>query len=283
MMNQVAQIAPAPERKSIIASMADRFGMEPAPFEATLRATVVPEKCTREQFAAFLMVAREYHLNPLTKEIYAFPARAGGIQPIVSIDGWMQIINSHPQMDGMEFEDILDGDNKLLAIRCTIYRKDRKHPTTVIEYLGECRRPTDTWKTWPARMLRHKAAIQCARYAFGFSGIVEPDEFERMDNGGTVTRDVTPPSPPPAPKVEQETVSRDAEDVVSHETPSGDTQPDLSSTDEPQPFTPEQLVDLSQRLANADEETKLEIWECEIDPAAEAGRIDKSDLEALRG
>jgi hypothetical protein len=29
-------------------------------------------------------------------------------------------------------------------------------------------------------MLRHKALIQCARYAFGFGGIVDPDEAERM-------------------------------------------------------------------------------------------------------
>jgi hypothetical protein len=29
-------------------------------------------------------------------------------------------------------------------------------------------------------MLRHKAAIQAIRYAFGFSGIVDPDEADRM-------------------------------------------------------------------------------------------------------
>jgi len=46
--------------------------------------------------------------------------------------------------------------------------------------MSECRRDTPTWKRWPARMLRHKAAIQAARYAFGFAGIMEPDEAERM-------------------------------------------------------------------------------------------------------
>ncbi len=49
-----------------------------------------------------------------------------------------------------------------------------------------------------------------------------------------------------------------------------------------EPVTPEMLVDWAERLAMADEEGKAEIWEIEIDPAAEAGRIDKSDLEALR-
>lgn len=174
--------------RSITGEMAERFGMEPGPFEATLRATVIPEKCTKEQFAAFLMVARDYSLNPITREIFAFPTRAGGIQPIVSVDGWMNIINSHPQMDGMQFDDIHNDKGDLTAIRCRIHRKDRAYPVEVVEYMSECIRNTDTWKTWPARMLRHKAAIQCARYAFGFSGIVEPDEFERMNDDGNVVR-----------------------------------------------------------------------------------------------
>ncbi|MNV87957.1 hypothetical protein D3C71_1821200 [compost metagenome] len=46
--------------------------------------------------------------------------------------------------------------------------------------MSECNRATDTWKKWPARMLRHKAAIQAARYAFSFSGIIDEDEAARM-------------------------------------------------------------------------------------------------------
>src|SRR5262245_46687521 len=170
--------------------MAHRHGMEAQAFEQTLRATVMPKDTTREQFAAFLMVARDYDLNPITREIFAFPNRAGGIQPVVSIDGWMKLMNAHPQMDGMEFEDIVTTNGELIGIKCKIHRKDRRHPIEVIEYLSECRRNTDTWKQWPARMLRHKAAIQAARYAFGFSGIVEPDEFERMSDQGQMVRSV---------------------------------------------------------------------------------------------
>jgi phage recombination protein Bet len=176
-MNGIAKAEP--QRASVTVAMAQRFGMDPLAFEQTLRATVVPKDCSREQLAAFLLVAKEYSLNPLTKEIYAFPSRGGGIQPIVSIDGWLNIMNSHPQMDGLEFEDHLDGGGKLTAVTARIWRKDRTKPTTVTEYMAECKRATDTWKQWPARMLRHKAAIQCARYAFGFAGIMDPDEFER--------------------------------------------------------------------------------------------------------
>lgn len=179
--------------RSILRAMAERFGMEADKFERTLRATVVPKDCTVEEFAAFLLVAKEYDLNPITREIYAFPKRGGGIQPIVGIDGWMSIINDRPEFDGMEFEDnIFDGT--IESITCRIFRKDRSHPTAVTEYLAECKQDTATWKKWPARMLRHKAAIQCARYAFGFSGIIDPDEYERMPSAYPATSETVVPS-----------------------------------------------------------------------------------------
>lgn len=192
-MNQVATLAP--RQKSVVVDMADRFGMEARAFEQTLRATVFPSNGPPEQFAAFLLVAKQYDLNPITKEIYAFPSRGGGIVPIVSIDGWLKLINSHPQFDGMDFEDIHDGEGKLTAVKCTMFRKDRSHPIVVAEYLDECKRPTDPWKM-AHRMLRHKAVIQCARYAFGFAGIYDPDEGEKIaEIAPRETRQ--PPSPPP--------------------------------------------------------------------------------------
>lgn len=174
--------AQLPSARSVIADMAARFGMERAAFEATIKATVMPanSNVSNEQLVAFLVVAKEYNLSPFTKEIFAFPGRSGGIQPIVSIDGWLKIINSHPQFDGMEFVDERSQDGALVAVTCKIHRKDRAHPIEVTEYMEECKRDTDTWRKYPVRMLRHKAAIQCARYAFGFSGIVDPDEAERI-------------------------------------------------------------------------------------------------------
>jgi len=184
-----------PRGRSVTVDMAHRFGMEPTNFEKVLRATVVPANCSPEQFAAFLLVAKQYSLNPITREIYAFPSRSGGIQPIVGIDGWMRIINDQDAFDGMEFLDHLV-DGKLNAITCRIYRKDRTHPTAVTEYMDECQQDTNTWKRWPARMLRHKAAIQAARYAFGFSGIIDPDEYERGVSAGLTQQSNVPPPPP---------------------------------------------------------------------------------------
>lgn len=192
-MSNVATID-RPAGPSIIATMAERYSMAPAAFEATLRATVVPKECTREQFAAFLLVANEYGLNPILKEIYAFPAKGGGIQPLVGIDGWVRLANSHPMMDGMEFEHHLDGKQQLTAITARIYRKDRSRPIVVTEYLAECRRNTEPWKQWPQRMLRHKALIQAVRYAFGYSNLWDEEDLVLMGGGQSVDL-----SPPPAP------------------------------------------------------------------------------------
>jgi len=174
--------------EGLMANLAQSASLDPIEFEKTLKATVMPNGVTNEQFTAFLMVAEKYDLNPITKEIYAFPAR-GGITPIVSIDGWIKLINNRKEFDGMEFQDHVD-NGKLTSVTCKIFRKDRSHATEVTEYLAECDMGTQPWKKYPARMLRHKAAIQAARYAFGFSRISDPDEGERIaDSQPTITEE----------------------------------------------------------------------------------------------
>ena len=217
-MNQVATI----ERPSLIATMARAYNMDPKQFADAVRATCMPANASNEEFAAFLMVAKEYDLNPITREIYAFPKKGGGIQPIVGIDGWMNLINSHPHCDGIEFTDDFDDKKNLTAITCRIYRKDRNRPTMVTEYMDECKRPTEPWQKWPARMLRHKAAIQCARYAFGFAGIIDPEEAERSPE--VITSQVVAPPPPQiaAPIAETAEVVVDAEEAVTEAIDYGD-------------------------------------------------------------
>jgi phage recombination protein Bet len=230
-MNQVAPIKKEPPR-SVLITMAKKYNMEPSAFEQTLRATVVPHNTSREQFAAFLVVANEYGLNPLTKEIYAFPARNGGIQPIVSIDGWCNLINSHPMCNGIEFDDHLDENGRVTSITARIWRKDRDKPIIVTEYMAECHRPTEPWQKWPRRMLRHKALIQCARYAFGFAGIVDPDEAERMGAGNSAPRDVTPPARDAGPPLPQQPQPQDRDvELVTGGLDNGDV---VEWTDSPQ-------------------------------------------------
>lgn len=178
-MNAVAPIPQRPQK--ILARVADRFGVDADKMLATLKATAFKGDVSNEQMIALLVVAEQYGLNPFTKEIYAFPDRSG-IVPVVGVDGWSRIINSSPQFDGMEFNEPDLKPNSLAPewIECVIYRKDRAHPIKVREYFKEVAREVGPWKSHPRRMLRHKAMIQCARLAFGFVGIFDEDEAERI-------------------------------------------------------------------------------------------------------
>lgn len=253
-MNQVVPITAS--QPSLIASMARSYDMDPKAFASAIRATCLPDKATNEEFATFLMVAKEYGLNPITREIYAFPKKGGGIQPIVGIDGWMNLINSHPQCDGMEFVDHKDDKGHLSAITCRIFRKDRARHTEVTEYMDECKRPTEPWQKWPARMLRHKAAIQCARYAFGFAGIIDPEEAERSPE--VITGNVVAPPPPiavAAPVEEAEVI--DAAEIVPETGESVDALMDAN------PFDLEAfLSELVAAMATGKTEDQvIEIWD----------------------
>lgn len=189
-MTQIATIQPQASRGNVAQKLAARFGLDENIFMSTIKATVF-RNASDAQMAALMVVSDQYGLNPFTKEIYAFPDKNNGIVPVVGVDGWSRIINTHPQFDGMSFEE---NDT---ACKCIIFRKDRNHPISVTEYMSECKRDAGPWRTHPRRMLRHKAMIQCARLAFGFAGIYDPDEAERIIEATVL--DAAPTLPPTKP------------------------------------------------------------------------------------
>jgi len=185
---------------SVLFDMATKYGMEPAAFEETVRATCSPtgkdaRALSRAEFAAFLLVAKEYGLNPLTKEIYAYPRKDGGIAPVVSVDGWINLINSHPQCDGWDTIENHDEKGNLISVTTKMFRKDRAHPTVKTEYLAECVRDTIPWKM-KHRMLGHKSLIQTGRQAFGFAGIYDEDTARDIIENDSAAERIRPPAPP---------------------------------------------------------------------------------------
>ncbi|TPN11676.1 recombinase RecT [Mesorhizobium sp. B2-1-2] len=286
--------------------MADKYGLKPQEFADTVRKTCGLPTASNEEFAAFLMVAREYNLNPMLREIYAFPKQGGGIVPIVSIDGWVNLINSHKALDGITFEMQHGENNELLACTCRIYRKDRTHPIEVTEYYDECKRDTIPWKM-KHRMLRHKSLIQCARYAFGFSGIY--DEDEGVVIAQSPMRDITPPTPPrptsapprpngsappagapakqqppkPANDQQSELAGKQIEDAeIDDEIPSFDHDPEtgevVEDEAEEEAKTPSQLLDaLEADMDGAKDEISVrEFWEAH-DIEASLTHVERGD------
>jgi phage recombination protein Bet len=177
------QIIVAPQQKpSALAVMASRCNVDPAKLHSTLKNTVF-KGATDDELLALVVTANTYELNPILKELYAFPKKGGGITPMVGVDGWIKIANRQPNFDGMEVEVYGDGKTPTHATG-TIYLKDRSHPVKVTEYFDECKRNTDPWNQMPRRMIRNKAIIQAIRLAFGVSGI--HDEDEARDISGQV-------------------------------------------------------------------------------------------------
>lgn len=161
---------------TLTSGLAQKFGMGDNGEEliGVLKATAFKGPASDAQLTALMVVAKEYGLNPWTREVYAFPDKSNGIVPVVGVDGWSRIINTHAQFDGLDFQQ----DDE--SCTCIIYRKDRAHPIKVTEWLDECKRGTQPWQSHPKRMLRHKSMIQCARLAFGYVGIFDQDEAERI-------------------------------------------------------------------------------------------------------
>ena len=233
-MNQVAKI-----NKSPLAQFAKTYNVDPQEMEHVLKTTVFHQKgdkvITNEQMMALMLVAKEYNLNPFTKEIYAFPSQ-NGIVPIVGVDGWLNIINSNKHFDGMEFEE---AENKITIgkskpcpewIECIIYRKDRARPTRIKEFLDEAFKDSKypgPWETHTKRMLRHKAMIQCARHAFSLSGIYEEDEAQAIIDNELKEINEPPTQTKPDPSAAPVSQKRTAQVVESVSEP----QEEIEETD----------------------------------------------------
>jgi phage recombination protein Bet len=231
---QNAATLPAKGKTSLVTKFADRFSVDGNKLLDTLKATAFKQRNgqppTNHQMMALLVVADQYGLNPFTKEIYAFPDQQNGIVPVVGIDGWSRIINSHKQFDGMDFRFsektiTLDGLSEPIYewIECVMYRKDRERPTIIREYLTELYRPPfkkngsngpyeikGPWQSHPRRFSRHKVIIQCARICLGYTGIYDEDEAQRI-----IDAEAKVVSSQPAIELDAEFDTEDAQSTAS--------------------------------------------------------------------
>lgn len=173
--------------RNALEAMASRLNVSPAGLKDTLVKTVFSACKTEAEFIALVIVSNTYNLNPLTKEIYAFPKKGGGIMPMVAYDGWIRIMNDHPQFDGIEFNHTLDDKGNIVAAEGVIYRKDRSRPTKKLVYLKEFKKNTEPWNNSPSHMLDVRCLCHTVRIAFGINAGVEGEEFDgAMIDGGNL-------------------------------------------------------------------------------------------------
>lgn len=195
------------EPPQTLSNLAKRLQYDPAKLYHTLKNIIFSQgenaaPVTDEQLYIAVALANTYRLNPLTKEIYLIRGERG-VQACVGVDGWIKVVNDQERYDGSDTVANYDNEGKLVSVTCTMWVKNRNHPTVVTEFYDECVRftrdgvtPTKPWKMMPHRMLRHKAFMQAARYAFGISGI--PDEEEARDIVGDSPSVTVHTSPAPS-------------------------------------------------------------------------------------
>lgn len=181
-----------------IAVISQNTGASPEDITEVLKGMIVSAKnqhgaqVTNAEMAIVTGVCATYGLNPLVKECAAFVS-GGKLSVVVMVDGWYKMINRRPDFNGVEFDDKFDANGNLTSITCSMFVKGRERPVCVTEYMAECRDPkSSVWTRWPARMLRHKAYIQCARMAFGISEIIDDDEASRIAANNPKEKDITP-------------------------------------------------------------------------------------------
>lgn len=181
-----------------LAVIAQNTGASVEDITDVLRGMIVSAKnqhgaqATNAELAIVTGVCATYGLNPLVKECAAFVS-GGKLSVVVMVDGWYKLVNRRPEFDGVEFSDKLDDKGNLASITCRMFIKGRERPVCVTEYMSECKdTKSSVWTKWPARMLRHKAYIQCARMAFGISEVIDDDEASRIAANSPREKDITP-------------------------------------------------------------------------------------------
>ena len=196
---------------TLTSKLAAAFDMgDGAELITTLKATAFKGDVSDAQMTALLIVANQYRLNPWTKEIYAFPDKKNGIVPVVGVDGWARIINSHPQFDGIEFAysdelvQMPSASSKAPAwIECRMFRKDRTAPLLCANtwmnatgsLLGSIRASKRFMAIPPEALLRHKATINAPGWLLVSAGFMT-----RMKPSGSLpSRKRTSPRRPAIP------------------------------------------------------------------------------------
>ena len=210
-MNEIA----LKSNTSVSERMATKYGTDKTRFYNIVKSTCKMEKATNEQFEAFLMIAEKYDLNPITKQLWAYPDRNGGIMTMVSIDGWITIVNQHPQFDGYESSIELDEKGIVISATCIMWRKDRARPTTKTIYVDEWKKDSSpVWKSMPKHFAEIRAYIQCARMCFNISGI----EDEAMANVLSYPNAIeTKPVGKFNPEVKEETIQGEIISIIEEE------------------------------------------------------------------
>jgi phage recombination protein Bet len=138
----------------------------------TIKQTVC-KGATDAQLNMFLEVCKATGLDPFLKEIW-YVAEKGII--MAARDGYLRVANEHPQFDGIETRVERNDNNIPIKAVCTVWRKDRAHPTICEAYYNEYNKQSPVWKQYPSAMISKVAEVLALKRSFAINGVVSEEE-----------------------------------------------------------------------------------------------------------
>lgn len=217
----------------VVQACAKSMGMEPQIFVTALRRRFadVAQLFGYTSILEVCHLIQKHRIDPFSGHLYLQVTGQPGrqvLRPVLGVDGWLAVINQHEQFQGVSFtyspesmpNPLQDqGGSQPSSVpvwmEATIVRGDRQVPFTVREYFMEVYQPTDAWFRMGSRQLRHKTLIQCARVAFGMSGLFDEDDISRMNAASPMAavegEDVADPDVAVQSRPRRETVLVEAE------------------------------------------------------------------------
>ncbi|MEY2875900.1 MAG: phage recombination protein Bet [Pseudomonadota bacterium] len=189
--------------ESIAVELAVRAGMRMTPETALAAVKTMVGDVPDWVLARFMLAARSTGLSLFGGEVYPAVREDGGLDAVVSLDGWVKLVNRHPEFQGVTFAyspdrvaSSMDTHRPHEWVECAITKRGVPMPFVAREYFDEVNQRRGVWLTHPIRATRNAALVQAARYAFGLSGVGAAEE-----SGIHPAAPAQPPAPvvPPAP------------------------------------------------------------------------------------
>lgn len=130
-----------------------------------------PKDLNPQQAVEFARVALAYGLDPFMGEMMPFQGA-----PYITLAGRLRIADEHPAFDGMDMQPAtpaeraaLGADDKQSVWKCTVYRKDRGHPTVGYGRAGGQAETNPVARQWTAELAQKRAQHRALRAAFPVS------------------------------------------------------------------------------------------------------------------
>ena len=150
-----------------------------------IRESVAPT-ATDSELLYFIQYCKHSGLDPIKKEIHFLKDKAGRVNIMTGINGFLGVANSNPNFDGLQTE-FHESNGKVISCTCRVWRKDRSHAHETTVWMDEYNTKIGNWLSKPRTMLEKVAKAHALREAFSqnLAGIYIEEEMPASEEEQT--------------------------------------------------------------------------------------------------